>query len=126
MACRRTRASSSSIPCTAYLTLKVANCLDGAVLVASLLEAFGVNTALVFTQKAGEAHAFVAWESRGGVGDWAHLETNGFTTQPFAKARDSADATAAAFAAEDAHAPGSIFTRLAVRELRAQGIAPLE
>jgi hypothetical protein len=108
------------------LALKVANCLDGTVLVASLLEAFGLNAALVFTGTGESAHAFVAWETYAGSGVWANLETTGFTTMTFEDARASADAKAAAFEATNAATPNPIFCRLPVRDLRAKGIAPLE
>jgi hypothetical protein len=53
------------------LRRKVANCLDGTVLFASLLEAASLHAALVFVPR----HAFVGWEKQAGSGEWAYLET---------------------------------------------------
>ncbi len=53
------------------LALKSANCIDGAVLMASLLEGASLNPALVFMP----GHAFVGWEKWEGEGKWQFLET---------------------------------------------------
>jgi hypothetical protein len=103
-----------------------ANCLDGAVLVASLIEAFGLSSALVFVGTGETAHAFVAWEKSPSSDEWAYLETNQFTAATFDEARQSAEARVSAFEKENATARSSIFSRFAIRDLRAQGINPLE
>src|SRR5262249_45161856 len=109
------------------LANKVANCLDGAVLVASLLEAFGLRTALVFTGSGDKGHAFVGWETSPNTDNWSPVETNAFMTKTFAEARQSADALAAAFEAEAKSAVGAaIFCRLPIRKLRAMGVDELE
>jgi hypothetical protein len=52
------------------LATRSANCIDGAVLMASLLEGASLNAALVFIP----GHAFVGWQTDGG-GGWRYLET---------------------------------------------------
>jgi hypothetical protein len=67
------------------LAAKSANCLDGTVLMASLLEAASLSPALVLVP----GHAFVGWETWGGKGDWQFLETTLIGTKDFAAARAS-------------------------------------
>lgn len=61
-----------------------ANCLDAALLVASLLEACSLNPALLVSKN----HALVGWEVRPGSGDWEFLDTIVFLTNDFADARE--------------------------------------
>jgi aminoglycoside/choline kinase family phosphotransferase len=96
------------------------------VLFASLLEAVGIRTALVFTGTDDSAHAFVAWETTEAGGIWRYLETNGFVTATFDEARKEAEGKAAAFEAEQKASGAGIFARLAIRDLREQNINPLE
>lgn len=67
-----------------------ANCIDGTVLVASLLEAISMNPAIVIVP----GHAFVAWESWQGSGEWHHLETTMIDSASFEEACAEADRTA--------------------------------
>jgi len=53
------------------LARKSANCLDGAVLFASLIEGASLSPALLLIP----GHALVGWESDDGAGDWQFLET---------------------------------------------------
>jgi hypothetical protein len=53
------------------LQRKSANCIDGTVLMASLLEAASLNAALAFKP----GHACVGWETWDGSGEWKFLET---------------------------------------------------
>ena len=108
------------------LEKKVANCLDGAVLFASVLEAVSIRTALVFTGTGDDAHAFVAWEALPNSGTWLYLETKGFVTATFDQARQEAEDRARAFEAEHGTSGANIFARLAIRELRDKNINPLE
>ena len=108
------------------LAKKIANCLDGAVLFASLLEAFGIQTALVFTGTGDSAHAFVAWEASANSGQWRYLETKGFVAATFDQARQEAEEKAKAFEAEHGASGAEIFARLAIRDLRDKNINPLE
>lgn len=66
---------------------KQANCVDGTVLFASLLEAVSLSPALVVVP----GHAFVAWESWEGSRKWAYLETTMIGSHSFDEACDSAE-----------------------------------
>jgi hypothetical protein len=50
---------------------KVANCIDGVLLFASLLESISINPAIVILPK----HALLGWETGLGNNHWAYLET---------------------------------------------------
>ncbi len=98
-----------------------ANCIDGTVLVASLLEAISLHPAIVIVP----GHAFVAWETFRNSGTWRYLETTTIATHSFADACTRGDQTAEKWQEQNATNPG-MFKRLALRDLRAQGITPLE
>jgi hypothetical protein len=68
------------------LDQRSANCIDGTVLVASLLEAASLHPALVLIP----GHAFVAWEKWDGGGEWDYLETTLIGSADFAAACTSA------------------------------------
>jgi hypothetical protein len=71
-----------------------ANCIDGVVLFASLLEGISLSPALVIIP----GHALVAWEKWEKEGEWDYLETTMIGgTQTFAQARDSGRAMAELF-----------------------------
>lgn len=61
------------------LATKSANCIDGTVLMASLLEAASLNPALVLVP----GHAFLAWETQDRNGDWDYLETTMISSHNF-------------------------------------------
>lgn len=98
-----------------------ANCIDGTVLVASLLEAISLHPAIVIVP----GHAFVAWETFRNSGTWRYLETTMIATHSFADACTRGDQTAEKWQEQESVNPG-MFKRLALRDLRAQGITPLE
>jgi hypothetical protein len=98
-----------------------ANCIDGTVLVASLLEAISLHPAIVIVP----GHAFVAWETFRESGTWRYLETTMIPTHSFAEACARAEQSAAQWQAEASANPG-LWRRLALRDLRAHGITPLE
>jgi hypothetical protein len=100
-----------------------ANCIDGTVLLASLLEAISLHPALVIIP----GHAFVAWETSQDSGVWRHLETTMIADGAFEAACTKADATAKTWQqqAQDLGNP-ALFKRWPLRDLRAQGIYPLE
>lgn len=76
------------------LQFGTANCIDGTVLFASLLEAISLNPALVIVP----GHALVAWETGNQNGEWDYLETTMIGgAYTFAQARGSARATAETF-----------------------------
>lgn len=97
-----------------------ANCIDGTLLMASLLEAVSLNPAIVIIP----GHAFLAWETWRNNGNWRYLETTMMSTHSFADACQRGDQTAAKWLADGAGA--DTFKRMPLRELRAEGITPLE
>ena len=98
-----------------------ANCIDGTVLFASLLEAISLHPAIVIIP----GHAFVAWETFRDSGAWRYLETTMISTHSFADACAKGDERASKYQAEETVTPGS-FKRFPLRELRDKGITPLE
>jgi hypothetical protein len=102
-----------------------ANCIDGTVLVASLIEAMTMNAAIVVVP----GHAFVGWEKHPKSGEWDYLETTwiGRTDVDFAAACDEGRSLAAQFE-QVAKASGDPmrFRRWSIRELRAERITPLQ
>ena len=59
-----------------------ANCIDGTVLFASLLESFSLSPAIIVIP----GHAFVAWETWGGSDEWKYLETTVIGKKSFEEA----------------------------------------
>jgi hypothetical protein len=103
---------------------KEANCIDGTVLVASLLEAISLNAAIVLVP----GHAFVAWETWDIDGEWRFLETTMIATRSFEDATAYAEKNAEAHRkmAQSQSEP-SKFRLLPLAELRSvQGISPME
>lgn len=102
-----------------------ANCIDGTVLFASLLEAISLSPAIVIVP----GHAFVAWETwKDAPDEWKYLETTMIGTHGFEEAHRSAEANAARYQAlaEKVGNP-SIFRLWKLRELRTQRrIMPME
>lgn len=100
-----------------------ANCLDGTVLFASLIEAISLRPAIVLVP----GHAFVGWQSDPADAEsWQYLETTLVAASPFEEASKVAMQRAAAFAAVAAGAP-QLFRRWALRDLRTtHGILPME
>lgn len=66
---------------------KEANCIDGTVLFASLLEAISMSPAIVLVP----GHAFLAWETWQGSNTWRYLETTMIGTSTFEQACASAE-----------------------------------
>jgi hypothetical protein len=104
--------------------MRSANCLDGTVLLASVLEAASLNPALVLVP----GHAFLAWETQDGNGEWDYLETTMIGTHDFAAARAAGRAEAVRWQ-ETRRKSGdpSHFTLLPLPYLRAElGVSPME
>jgi hypothetical protein len=101
---------------------KQANCIDGTVLFASLLEAVSLSPAIVIVP----GHAFVAWETWEGNDDWRYVETTMINNHTFEEASASATRTAGRYGNDDrSRAAG--FRRWPLRELRsARRIFPME
>jgi hypothetical protein len=100
-----------------------ANCIDGTVLFASLLESASLHAAIVLVP----GHAFVAWETWRGTDDWDYLETTMIGSHDFEAARQRARSLYQKFAAEDLSSDDSPIPRvLKLNDLRAQRIWPME
>jgi hypothetical protein len=101
-----------------------ANCIDGTVLFASLLEGISLSPAIVLVP----GHAFVAWETWRDSGKWRYLETTMIGTSTFEQAHASGESTAEHYKAL-AESTGNprYFRLLPLLELRANyGITPME
>ncbi|MFZ1768054.1 MAG: hypothetical protein WAU00_02585 [Caldilinea sp.] len=100
-----------------------ANCMDGALLFASLLEAATINPALVIIP----GHAFVGWETPQNSGAWGYLETTMIDTNEFDEAHAIGQQKADFWEKRAAAGKPELFRRWSLRELRAvYGITPLE
>jgi len=101
-----------------------ANCIDGTLLFASLLEAASLNPALVIVP----GHALVAWETGKQTDQWAYLETTKIGESNFDEACVLGEQKATTFAALAAKTNNAqSFIRWSLRELRTQySITPLE
>jgi len=105
------------------LAARSANCLDAALLVASLLEACTIHPALLI----GRDHALVGWETQPGSNVWEFLDTIVFLTNDFAEARNLGQRKAAFFAGRAQTTGDPAWHRLLpIQPLRAQKITPLE
>ncbi|GIK75363.1 MAG: hypothetical protein BroJett021_43510 [Chloroflexota bacterium] len=101
-----------------------ANCIDGTLLFASLLEAISINPALVIVP----GHAFVGWETGANSGEWDYLETTMIGSNEFEDARKIGQQKAT-FWEKQAAAPNKahVFRRWSLRDLRTiYRITPLE
>jgi hypothetical protein len=99
-----------------------ANCIDGVVLLASLLEAISLRPAIVVVP----GHAFLGWETWRDSGEWRYLETTMLGTHPFeaAAARGDEEAAELQKLATDRN-DQTIFRRWPLRQLRKDfGIVP--
>jgi hypothetical protein len=101
-----------------------ANCIDGTVLFASLLEGASLNPAIVVVP----GHAFVAWETWDNSGEWDYLETTMIGSDEFDAARQSGASTAEVYEtlAKETN-DNNKFRRWSLRELRTiHRITPME
>jgi hypothetical protein len=99
------------------LRSKSANCIDGAVLMASLLEGGSLNAALVLVP----GHAFVAWETWEASNTWQFLETTVMGEGRFEDACRSGQEQYDRFV----EASKALVKLHALRDLRRQGIWPM-
>jgi hypothetical protein len=100
------------------LGLKSANCIDGAVLFASLLEGASLNAALLLVP----GHALAGWEADDGAGDWRFLETTMVGTHDFEAACRSGQRQ---YEQAREYYPESMRLH-PLADLRARGIWPME
>jgi hypothetical protein len=102
---------------------KSANCIDGTVLFASLLEAASLQPAIVLVP----GHAFVGWETWEGSDEWDYLETTLIASHDFDAARQRARSLFERYSAEDLPTDdGPLLRVLKLNDLRAQGVWPME
>lgn len=103
------------------LATRSANCVDGAVLFSSMLEAASINPALVLVP----GHAFVGWQVQE-QGEWDYLETTMIGTRTFEEAQDTGCALARAHG--NLAAGGKpLLSRLSLAEARSQNrVTPME
>jgi hypothetical protein len=99
------------------LANREANCIDGAILYASLIEAVSMSSAIAIVP----GHAFVAWETWEDKGEWAYLETTMTATHDFASAREAGEATARRYSRQ-----GELVLHEIARLRTENGISPLE
>jgi hypothetical protein len=100
------------------LALKCANCIDGTVLMASLLEGASLNPAIVLVP----GHAFLAWETWQGSDEWRYLGTTLIGKADFATACQAGQRQ---YDLHQKQCPEPV-KRLPLDDLRARGIWPME
>jgi hypothetical protein len=100
------------------LALKSANCIDGTVLMASLLEGASLNPAIVLVP----GHAFLAWQAWEDSNEWGYLETTLLGSADFETACRSGQRQ---FEDYQQAAP-NLWKRHPLPDLRARGIWPME
>jgi hypothetical protein len=103
---------------------KEANCIDGTVLFASLLEAMSIQPAIVLVP----GHALVGWRTWKEPSAWSYLETTMVESHTFEEAHASGERTATTYEARAAAARELLlFRRWAICDLRRdKGIFPME
>jgi hypothetical protein len=103
---------------------KSANCIDGTVLMASVLEACSLNPGFVFVP----GHAFLAWEQEEESGLWDYVETTMIGTDVFEEAVKSGRKQAKTQQKEFSMSKNpDDYTFYSLAELRAnRGITPME
>ncbi len=99
---------------------KQANCLDGVLLFASLLEALGQDAAILLIPQ----HAVVGWRTGPGDEGWSYVETTMIRTHDFEAAQEQANDLAARYARLQKKRPdtpdGKFFRRLELATLRSK------
>lgn len=109
---------------------KQANCLDGALLFASLLEALGLNAAIVLIP----SHAMVGWAVDDQNTSWRYVDTTLIGTHDFYAAMDQATARLARYQPTSANGDGETANGekplaglhlLELSALRGRGVTPI-
>lgn len=111
------------------LGIQSANCLDGTLLFASLLEAISLNPALVFMA----GHVLLGWETGKNNNQWQYMETTMIGNHEFEDAVDHGYRLAQIAMKQQAQltpenpSSGRHFRRWSIKELRIEfGITPME
>jgi hypothetical protein len=101
-----------------------ANCIDGTVLFASILESISLNPAIVVLP----THVIVAWETAKNSNDWRYLDTTKIDSRTFEEAVSFGQTLAKAMEKQAAATNNEAwFRRWPLRELRSvHGIYPME
>ncbi len=100
-----------------------ANCIDGTVLFASLLESASLHAGIVLVP----GHAFVAWGKWPGRDEWDYLETTMIGTHDFDAANACGRDLHRKWFTAKAQAGGDSGARLLkLNDLRAEGVWPME
>lgn len=99
-----------------------ANCLDGALLFASLLEALGLDPCLAVVP----GHVFAGWRTAKGMDSWQYVDTTVMYGKFQEASTRAANLIAACLENQKAGVPGEWFRRLELSELRGKyGVTPL-
>ena len=106
------------------LSEKQANCVDGSILMASLLEGISLNPAIVVVPK----HVLLAWETGERNGQWRYVETTLIDTHTFDEAVRYAERMVNVYKAQqEATGDDNWFRLLSLRDLRVNDqIWPME
>ena len=104
------------LPCESLRT-RSANCIDGTVLMASLLEGISLNPAIVLIP----GHALVAWQAWEDSERWSYLETTMLGTASFEEAVAVGERTVAKYR----NLSSGLVIQHALTDLRAAGIWPM-
>jgi hypothetical protein len=102
-----------------------ANCIDGVVLFASLLEGISLNPAIVVLPK----HVIIGWETGNQSGEWRYLESTKLGTHSFEEAVKFGETLAKGYAAQrKATNNPAWFRQWSLRDVRTQKpqITPME
>lgn len=101
-----------------------ANCIDGTLLFASLLEGISINPAIVIVP----GHALVGWQTSQDKDEWQYVETTMINTNSFKEALDAGNRRAALNKKQwEATKNPQWFRQWSLRTLRTEhGITPLE
>ena len=107
------------------LALRQANCIDGAVLYASLIERANMHPVIVMIPN----HSFVGWETWNGSGEYEYLETIMTGSASFEEALQRGAEEFAMVKSVLGHQlgdPNGFAVKLDLADLRKQGILPME
>jgi hypothetical protein len=104
------------------LVARTANCIDGTLLMASLLEHIGIEPAIVILP----GHALLGWAPYKGSDDWAYLETTLIGRKPFEEAHRMGGRKVNPHKIQRKNTGDEGYYRCwPLRDLRAQGITPV-
>jgi len=104
------------------LVARTANCIDGTLLMASLLEHIGIEPAIVLLP----GHALLGWAPYSGSDDWSYLETTLIGRKSFAEAHRTGERKVKPHKIQLEKTGDEGYYRCwPLRDLRARGITPV-